>query len=170
MRTNPSPFLFFIACLLPACNTADIGINPTVGMTTLSFSTTATAVPTTLAQPIPTNTTAINEDCFLVFHIGAWQDINGNGLWGSSEPPLEGVKFDLHGVFAELWGYPYLSGEDGWVTLETWSPGGCREQDFTIIAGPPVSYEPTTPASITISISTGKSPFEAQFGFRAVTS
>ncbi len=108
------------------------------------------------------------QDCFLVFHLGAWNDVDGNGLWDASEPAIEGVQFKLKGVFAELWGYPYLTKADGWVTLETWSPGGCPAQDFTVIADPPGAYEPTTPASITVSLSLGESPFEAQFGFRVI--
>jgi hypothetical protein len=143
MRTINLLFLLIILCLLSACNMAGFNIKPT-------------------------STPVILGDCFLEFHIGAWQDINGNGLWDGSEPPLERVKFVLNGTFAELMGYPYLSKADGWVTLETWSPGGCPNRDFTIIAEPPVSYEPTTDKSITISISTGRSPFEAKFGFRAL--
>jgi hypothetical protein len=168
MRIIQSPFLFVTAWLLTACTTAEIGGKPTAGITTLPFSTTFTAVPPALPKPDLIDTSVVLEDCFLIFRLGAWQDIDGNGAWDASEPPLEGVKFRLDGIYAELWGYPYLSGEDGRVTLETWSPGGCPEQDFTIIADPPVSYVPTTPPSVKISLSTGKSPFDMQFGFRVV--
>lgn len=168
MRLIQSPFLFLVALLFSACNKAEIGNKTTDRITTLPFSTTSTTDQPTLTQPILTNTSVVHEDCFFLFHLGAWQDIDRNGLWGASEPPLAEVRFRLDGTYAELWGYPYLTKADGWVTLQTWSPGGCPEKDFTIIADPPGSYEPTTPTSITISLATGESPFEAQFGFYAV--
>jgi hypothetical protein len=169
MRTIHSSLPFLVGLLLTACNRAEIGSKPSARITTLPFSTTSTVVPPIPTQPIPTSTSAVVQDCFLDFHLGAWQDMDGNGLWDPSEPPLEGVRFHLNGTYAELWGYPYLSKADGWVNLETWSPGGCPVRNFTIIADPPESYDPTTPASITISLAAGKSPFEVRFGFRAVT-
>jgi hypothetical protein len=157
MRSTQIPFLILVALPLTACNLVAIGNKPT------------SRIPgkPTLTQPIPTNTYAAVPDCFLSFHLGAWNDMDGNGLWGVSERPLEGIKFHLNGTFAELWGYPYLSKADGWVTLTTWSPGECPIKDFIIIADSPELYEPTTPSTITISLTSGKSPFEVQFGFHA---
>lgn len=112
-------------------------------------------------------TPAIEADCFLSFRVAAWQDLNGDGLWDASESPLEGVEFRLQGQFAQMWGSPYLSGEDGRLTITTWSPGGCIDGDYTITAVPPESYESTTPASITFSLTSADHLYEAQFGFRA---
>ena len=42
-------------------------------------------------------------DCFVSFQVAAWQDLNGDGVWDESEPPLEGVTFNLQGLFAEKW-------------------------------------------------------------------
>ena len=39
-------------------------------------------------------------DCFVDFHLSAWQDLDGNGFWDTSEPSLEGVVFRIDGRFA----------------------------------------------------------------------
>jgi hypothetical protein len=114
-------------------------------------------------------TSEVLADCFLSFRVAAWQDLDGDGLRDASEPPLEGVEFRLQGTFAQMWGDPYLSDADGDLTIRTWSPGSCVEQDYTITALPTESYEPTTPASVTFSLATGDSLYEGLFGFRAVT-
>jgi hypothetical protein len=115
---------------------------------------------------VVTPTPGVMSDCFQSFKIAAWQDLNGDGLWDISEPPLEGVQFDLQGRFAQKWGpEPDPSKGEGWFSILLWSPGACIEQAYTITAVPPGSYEPTTPTTVTFSDSL---PFEAQFGFRAV--
>jgi hypothetical protein len=167
MRFLQLPFLLMVTLFFSACNMAEIGGKTTDGKTAPPFTTTSTKVQPTPIQPVPTNTSVVLGDCFLVFHLGAWQDNDRNGLRGESEPPLEEVRFRLDGTYAELWGYPFLTKADGWVTLTTWSPGGCPAKDFSINAFPPESYEPTTPTSITVSLATGQSPFEARFGFYA---
>jgi hypothetical protein len=114
-----------------------------------------------------TPTPEVMSDCFESFKIAAWQDLNGDGLWDISEPPLEGVEFHLQGIFAQKWGPdPDSSKGDGWLSILIWSPGDCIEQEYTITVVPPESYEPTTPTTVTFSDSL---PFEAQFGFRAVS-
>lgn len=125
---------------------------------------TATATP----KPTPTPTLVLLADCFLSFHVAAWQDLNGDGLWDASEPPLEGVEFRLQGAFAQIWGEPHLSEADGRLSITTWSPGRCTEQDYAITAIPPESYELTTPGSITFTLSPSDSFYAAQFGFRVV--
>jgi hypothetical protein len=122
----------------------------------------------TLHIELPTPTPKVLADCFLSFQIAAWQDLDEDGLWDTTEPPLEGVEFRLQGTFAQMWGAPYLSKADGRLTITTWSPGRCGEQDYAITAVPPESYEPTTPASIAFSLTSVDSFYEAQFGFRAV--
>lgn len=114
----------------------------------------------------PTPTPEIMSDCFLSFKIAAWEDLNGDGVWDGSEHPLAGVEFHLQGQFAQQWGPdPSPSHGDGWFSILIWSPGNCIEQEYTISAVPPASYEPTTPAVVTFSDSL---PLEAQFGFRAI--
>jgi hypothetical protein len=111
-------------------------------------------------------TPEVMSDCFQSFKVAAWQDLNGDGRWDVSEPPLEGVQFDLRGIFAQKWGPdPDSSKGKGWFTISIWSPGACIKQEYTITAIPPESYEPTTPITVTFSDSL---PFEAQFGFHAV--
>jgi hypothetical protein len=113
-----------------------------------------------------TPTPEVMSDCFVSFQVAAWQDINGDGLWDISEPPLEGAKFQLQGRFAEKWDPKPSSKGDGWFSILIWSPGDCIEQEYTITVVPPESYEATTPTTVTFSDSL---PFEAQFGFRAVS-
>ena len=129
----------------------------------------AAATPNGVATPDAAGTPEVLADCFISFHVVAWQDIDENGLWDTSEPPLEGVEFRLQGTFAQRWGEPFLSGADGKLSIRTWSPGQCMEQDYEITAVPPDFYEPTTPASITFTLAPGDPVYEAQFGFRAET-
>jgi hypothetical protein len=116
-----------------------------------------------------TPTPQVLADCFLSFRVAAWQDLDGDGLWGESEPPLEGVEFLLQGMFAQIFGRPNVSDADGRLTIRTWSPGECIEQDYGITAVPPETYEPTTPVSVTFSSASVEPFYEAQFGFRAVS-
>jgi hypothetical protein len=125
--------------------------------------------PTVPPIPTPSPTDAVLTDCFLSFKLAAWQDLDGDGQWGASEPPLEGVTFHLQGIFAEIWGYPYLSKADGRLTITTWSPGRCSKRNYTLTVFPPESYESTTPASVTFSLSPVDFFYEAQFGFRTVS-
>jgi hypothetical protein len=99
------------------------------------------------------------------FHLGAWQDIDANGIWDEYEAPIEGVKFHMYGPILTIWGqYPYLTNSEGWVTFTALIPGKCSNKEFTIVADPPESYQPTTPIFITTPIC--RQDFEAQFGFR----
>ncbi len=129
---------------------------------------TGTTVPPT-ETPVLTPTLVVLADCFISFHFAAWRDFDEDGLWDASEPPMAGVKFSVPGGFAQVWGHPYLSQADGWLTMEAWSPGRCPEREITITAVPPEAYEPTTPTSISLSLSPVDSSYEARFGFRAVS-
>lgn len=115
--------------------------------------------------PEPDAIPEVLSDCFISFQVAAWQDLNGDGHWDDSEPPLEGVKFNLQGLFAEKWDPQPSSRGEGWFSISTWSPGNCIEQEYTITAVPPESYTASTPTVVTFS---GPLPYEAQFGFRAV--
>ena len=107
-------------------------------------------------------------DCFVDFHLTAWHDLDGNGFWDPSEPALEGVIFRIDGQFASMLSkYPGISNEDGYFIIRTWAPGECAARDYTITAVPPESYEPTTPTSITFSLTPVDFSSEAQFGFHA---
>jgi hypothetical protein len=124
--------------------------------------------PADTPAPLATTTPVVLSDCFVSFHFAAWKDFDGDGLWDTSEPPLAGVKFSPPGRFAQVWGHPYLTEADGWLRIEAWSPGGCPEQEVTVTAVPPVSYAPTTPTSINLSLVSDDFSYDAQFGFRAV--
>ena len=107
-------------------------------------------------------------DCFISFNLSAWNDLDGDGLWDAAEPPLAGVEFHLDGPFASLVSdYPGLTDEDGLCTISTWSPGECIAGDYTLTASPPGSYQPTTPASVTLSLTAAGFSGEAHFGYRA---
>jgi hypothetical protein len=152
----------------PSTATPDAGPDAGAGAATPT-ATPRVQPPTETPIPIQTPTPAVLADCFLSFQLAAWQDLDRDGVWGASEPPLEGVEFRLQGTFAQMWGDPYLSGADGRLTISTWSPGGCTERDYAITALPPASYQPTTADSVTFSLGPGDSHHEAQFGFRDVS-
>jgi len=64
-------------------------------------------------------------DCWHSFRVTAWQDLDGNGLRDVSEPPLEGVKFDIRGPIAEIDNPTLLSNADGRLDIEVYHPGKC---------------------------------------------
>jgi hypothetical protein len=119
--------------------------------------------------PTVTPTNVIMYDCFRSIQVAAWQDLDGDGLWGVAEPPLEGVELDLNGGFAEVTGSPGFSKTDGKLDIQVWTPGKCDKETYTITANPPESYTPTTPISITFSLNSDESVYKAQFGFRVVS-
>lgn len=108
-------------------------------------------------------------DCWHFFRVTAWQDLDGNGLRDVSEPPLEGVKFDIRGPIAEIDNPTLLSNADGRLDIEVYHPGKCFVETYTIIAFTPDSYEPTTLSSVTFSLNSDETVYEVHFGFRAVS-
>lgn len=161
--------LTFSACgtgLSPTINRADVAGTAQAAALTM-VAQTLVALPTGTLSPV-SDTPVILADCFVTFHFAAWIDFDEDGRWDTSEPPLAGVKFSPPGRFAQVWGHPYLSEADGWLRIEVWSPGGCPAQEVTVTAVPPGSYEPTTPPSINLSLTSDDFSYEAQFGFRAV--
>ena len=151
MKTKNIGTVLFVIFILVSCAPA---ITPTPALTIDD-------------SGIPSPTPLVMSDCFISFKIAAWQDLNGDGLWDISEPPLKNVDFQLQGIFAEKWGPDPDSGKgDGWFSILIWMPGHCIEQEYVITAVPPISYEATTPSVVTFS---GAEPFEAQFGFRVIS-
>ena len=108
-------------------------------------------------------------DCWHSFRVTAWQDLDGNGLQDASEPLLEGIKFDIRGPIAEIDSPILLSKADGRLDIEVYHPGKCFAETYTLIAYPPDSYKPTTPASLTFSLNPDETVNEVQFGFRPVS-
>ena len=105
-------------------------------------------------------------DCFINFNISTWKDINRDGIWDPSEPPLEGIEFHIDGRFASmLTKYPCISDEDGLCIISTWAPGNCEPGDYEVTAIPPDAYQPTTPTTITVVMHTTDYSAELQFGF-----
>jgi len=142
-------------------------ITPAIYVTITLLFVSACRMLTLIPGDRPTPTPVIMSDCFISFKVAAWEDLNGDGAWDVSEQPLAGVEFHLKGIFAQKWGPdPDPSKGDGWFSILIWSPGNCIEQEYTISAVPPESYEPTTPTVFTFSDSI---PLEAQFGFQAVS-
>jgi hypothetical protein len=132
---------------------------------------TSTLVEPPTVTPTPTLTPDIYlmGDCWHSIRVAAWQDLDRDGLWGVSEPPLEGVKFDIRGPIAEIDSPILLSKTDGRLDIEVYHPGKCFAETYTLTAYPPDSYEPTTPASLTFSLNPDETFYEVQFGFRAVS-
>ena len=94
-------------------------------------------------------------DCFHNFNLSAWNDLDENGKWDLSEPPLEGVEFHIDGRFAlVLSKYPCFSHEDGRCTFQTWEPGFCDKAEYKITAVIPEFFEATTPHTITVALET----------------
>ncbi|MEN8242406.1 MAG: prealbumin-like fold domain-containing protein [Chloroflexota bacterium] len=118
----------------------------------------------------PENTVAPNEapilaDCFTYFHLTAWEDTNQDGLWDEKEIPLEGVEFFIDGDYANSIKYgKATSDSDGRATIDTWSPGECRDNlVFTIRVEPPQGYALTTEAPLHLNL-TSQTSTEYQFG------
>lgn len=142
-------------------------ITSAIYVTTTALFVSACSMLTLTPWARPTPTPEIMSDCFMSFKVAAWEDLNGDGVWGVSEQPLAGVEFHLQGIFAQQWGPdPDPSNGEGWFSILIWSPGDCIEQEYTLSAIPPESYEPTTPTVVTFS---DPSHFKAQFGFQAVS-
>ena len=105
-------------------------------------------------------------DCFLAFILSAWQDLDGDGEWDPSEPPLQGIEFRINGRFASLLSDdPCISDLEGYCMIATWAPGNCEGGDFSITAAAPEPYTPSTPAAITLSLTSTDFSQKAQFGF-----
>lgn len=105
-------------------------------------------------------------DCFLSFNLSAWNDLDADGVWDESEPPLEGVEFQINGLFAQIVSeHPCISDEEGKCSIATWAPGECMAGDFTITATIPEGYKATIPTQITLSLASEDYAAEVQFGF-----
>jgi hypothetical protein len=108
----------------------------------------------------------ILSDCFITFYLSAWVDMDEDGVWDASEPSLQGVEFRIDGRFASVLSkYPCSSDQEGRCRIMTWAPGECQSGEYKITAVPPESYQPTTPASINLSLTSTEFSREAQFGF-----
>ena len=144
-----------VLLFLSACGTSALVEPPTVTPTHI--------------MPTVTPTQVIMGDCWHTIRVAAWKDLDGNGLRNVSEPPLEGVSFDIRGPIAEIDNPTLLSKADGRLDIEVYHPGKCFVETYTIIAFTPDSYEPTTPASVTFSLNSDETVYEVQFGFHAVS-
>jgi len=111
-------------------------------------------------------TAEILADCFIDFHLSAWQDLNCDGYWDDSEPPLSDVAFRIDGIFASMLSkYPCISNEDGQCTMQIWSPGLCVAREYTFTADPPEFFTLSTPSKMTCSLTSKEFSCEAAFGF-----
>jgi len=111
----------------------------------------------------------IMEDCWHDIRIAVWQDLNGDGIWNASEPPLKGVKFDVvSGPVGEINGGPSISDKEGIYLMDIWHSSRCgnnSSETYSIIASSPDSYLPTTPNPVIFS---GNIIQQVQFGFRPI--
>jgi len=144
-----------VVLFLSACGTSALVEPPTVTPTHI--------------MPTVTPTQVIMGDCWHTIRVAAWQDLDGDGLWGVLEPPLEDVKFDIRGPIAEIDTPTLLSKADGRLHFEVYHPGKCFVETYTITAFTPDSYKPSTPASVTFSLNSDETVYEMQFGFHAVS-
>lgn len=112
------------------------------------------------------NSEEIQADCFINLYLSAWIDMDEDGIWDNSELPLEGVEFQIDGQFASMYSdYPCVSNGDGKCIISTWTPGECEPREYKIAAVTPEPYRPTTPVSITLSLTSIDFSKEVQFGF-----
>ena len=87
----------------------------------------------------------------------AWNDVDGNGLPSSEEPPLPGVLVALSYETA-------TTDDQGRATVSIFKPGcacNCWEYEVLTAQGPG-GYEPTTPLSLNLTDYAGT----YQFGFK----
>ncbi len=118
--------------------------------------------------PIPSVTSPKPEvtrlvDCSWSGIVKTWLDTNGNGIWDSSEHPLENVQFfvdDTHNGFENV-GSLGVSDFQGTSELFVWLPG-CPEAVFEVYAAAPDNYLPTSPSRVPASRACGDT---FQFGF-----
>ena len=164
-RITVAMIVVLICSSMTACGPGEL-FGPTFTPTpTITYTPIVTLTPTATATPDQ----YLMGDCWHSFRVTAWQDLDGDGLWSVSEPPLEGVKFDIRGPIAEIDNPTLLSKADGRLDIEVYHPGECFVETYTIIAYPPDSYKPTTPITVTFSLNFDETIYEAQFGFRAVS-
>jgi hypothetical protein len=92
----------------------------------------------------------VQADCFVNFYLTAWEDLNGDGAWDESEPPLESVSFIVRGNYAHsIAGGKAVSDENGEAAIDTWAPGECLQvYSFSVEAEAPEGYRLTTAAEI----------------------
>lgn len=108
---------------------------------------------------------AVLADCFTYFNLTAWEDSNQDGIWNEEESPMEGVIFFVDGFYVSSSNRGKASSNsEGQATIDTWSPGECMDNNFTIRAETPDGYAPTTDGPLLYYPKTQTST-EYQFGF-----
>ncbi len=148
MSSNPGQYaMTLMAVLLSGCGSISIPPQTT---------------PSTFPQSTPT--VEVLADCFMYFHLLAWEDSDADGVREEGEPPLEGVEFSITGYYA----YSFAGGQgttdaQGLLTIDTWAPGGCGGDDFEIRATPPEGY--LASSDTTLKVSPGQIPLDFEFGF-----
>lgn len=117
-----------------------------------------------ISQPTPTPE-PVMADCFIYFHLTAWEDLNANGIQDDGEGPLEGVEFTVNGPYAYSISHGKGSTDaDGYVSIDTWSPDDCPETDeFEINAIPPTGY--ALPADLPFRTKADSMSNDYAFGF-----
>jgi len=111
----------------------------------------------------PTSKPEVLADCFLYFHLSAWEDFNADGIRQAGEIPLEGVEFTVEGLVAHsVSGLRGVSNSEGQAMIDIWQPGGCIGE-FTISASAPEGYLASGETLITVS--PDQAPLDFAFGF-----
>lgn len=106
-------------------------------------------------------------DCFITFHLSAYEDVDGDGVRDSGEGDLAGIEFILNGTYAHsVAGGRAVTGQEGRATIDTWSPGECQDfsTTFSIDVIPPAGYRPSS--AFPFEVHSDQASQDYEFGFQ----
>lgn len=106
-------------------------------------------------------------DCFITFHLFAYEDFDGDGVRDAEDDDLPGIEFVVNGFYAHsVAGGRAVTDEAGQATIDTWSPGECLESStqFSIDAIASAEYIPST--DLPFEAHSDRAVQEYAFGFQ----
>jgi hypothetical protein len=124
-----------------------------------------TSLPLSEPRPTPTREEVL-ADCFITFHLSAYEDFDLDGVRDEGEEGLAGIEFVLNGNYAHsVAGGRAVTDQNGDATIDTWSPGGCQEfsSQFSIDAVAPADYTPS--ADFPFEVHSDRFTQQYEFGF-----
>jgi len=105
--------------------------------------------------------TACAADCSWSGRGEAWIDQNQDGVWDSTEPPLEGANFAIHDLIYDAYSPErMISAKDGNTDLYFFLPG-CPRVELEVSVYMPAGYRLTTDDRVPVR----KNGEIARFGF-----
>lgn len=118
-----------------------------------------------LVSQSPPTPEPVLADCFIYYHLTAWEDLNADGIQDDGEGPLAGVEFRIKGPYAHsIAGGKGITGPDGSTTIDIWTPGGCLEDEaYAIDAVPPTGYLPSIGLPLSVEGDSGSYDYAVGF-------